>query len=72
MMDLLKEYYCIFQDVFSIKNSVIFFLGLGFLIYSTCTHSVWFIIEFVDSNKFSRFCILQNTFSLLYIHGVFK
>ena len=72
MMDLLKEYYCILQDVLSIKNSVIFFLGLGFLIYSTCTHSVWFIIEFVDSNKFSRFCILLNTFSLLYIHGVFK
>ena len=72
MMGLLKEYYCIFQDVFSIKNSIIFFLGSGFLIYSTCTHSVWFIIEFVDSNKFLRSCILLNTFSLLYIHGVFK
>ena len=72
MMDLLKEYYCIFQDVFSIKNSIIFFLGSGFLIYSTCTHSVWFIIEFVDSKKFLYSCILLNTFSLLYIHSVFK
>ena len=70
-MDLLKAYYCIFQDVFSIKNSIIF-LGTRSLIYSTCTLSVWFIIEFVDSNKFLCSRILLNTFSLLYIHGVFK